>query len=172
MAVLCKCTKCGNQCEIDWKEGVKCPVCSSSAIYPIVKVDSNGTGLANMKHSSIETVLKKNKEKIIVYSLIAVIALSWLVLFLRMPSRKGVRSTQEQTAASMKGMQLYECSSCKYTFYAPMGDINVRCLRCGKERGQPLFKCRNCGTVFSTDEKGKIFCPSCESENVEGFYTK
>ncbi len=171
MVVLCKCTKCGNECKIDWKEGIRCPVCSSNSIYPMVKVTAGESGAAGAKSSTIGNIIKKNRDKILVYSLVIVIAISWLILFRRLSS-KNTALMQEKAAVSMKGMQLYECGSCKYSFYAPMGEINVRCPRCGREKGQPLFKCKNCGTVFTSSTRGKILCPSCESESVEGYYTK
>ncbi|MBN2191065.1 MAG: hypothetical protein JW728_07650 [Candidatus Aureabacteria bacterium] len=171
MAVLCKCTKCGNECKMDWKEGIRCPVCSSNTLYPVVKVDAAENGPSHAKQNSIEAIIRKNRDKIIIYSLVIVIGFSWLILFLRLSSKKSA-VIQQKTEDSMKGMQLYECQSCKYSFYAPIGEINVKCPRCGREKGQPLFKCKNCGTVFTSSTRGKILCPSCESESVEGYYTK
>lgn len=167
MVTRCKCTKCGYEGEIEWKEGIPCPICSARSVFPVVKVESHHI----FAGKNAMEILKENSQLVITGVLVIIIMATWAGIISGTRKAKKQQSSQQVYKPSTQhGMQLYECSSCKFKFYAKKGSIDVDCPQCKKKTGQPLYKCMQCGTVFSSRSRGHIRCPSCQGDTVDRYY--
>ncbi len=167
MVTRCKCRKCGYDGDIEWKEGVPCPICSAQSVFPVVEVASQHISTSK---SPME-ILKGNRQVVIAGVLVIIILATWAGIISRnRKARKRPAHQQVYKPSTQYGLQLYECNSCKFKFYEKKGSIDVACPQCKKETGQPLYKCMQCGTVFSSRTRGHVRCPSCEADTVDRYY--
>lgn len=157
--IMARCQACGNEIEIEWTRGKKCPSCGSDRFFPVVRVDkSRGSG-AKLSQRPVGLVLA-----------ILLFAAGVSALVVR------VKQTSRQKAFYKKSAMICTNPECGKIFQLKLETSEVyprkRCPYCKMMTALRAVQCRNCGEIFGLDPDrqpdptANLKCPRCGSQEI------
>ncbi len=164
--ITAKCQKCGNEVEVEWALGMKCPTCGSEKFFPVVRIEEAAVAGRQVRKGG-GLVLSQKPVQLLLAAVLFVAAIT--VLFLR------VRSISKPKEFYRPAVMVCTNPNCENLFRIDLVTSNVfpkmTCPKCKQKTAFRAAQCRNCGTIIGLDPDRKpaptvgLACPKCEAQD-------